>query len=100
MSSRSRVISKCLYEGQYGKQSLAEFTAKSFILSASRPDDITVVKRGRNVRLEVEKKERLREKPRKATKEIEATGDLVTNHVNVVRSGESVVHQDPRNLKH
>ena len=25
------------------------------------------------------------EKPRKATKEIETTGDLVTNHVNVVR---------------
>ena len=66
---------------------------KSFTLSASRPDNIAVVKRGKNVRLEIEK-ERLREKPRKATKEIEATGDLVTNHVNVVRPGESVIHQN------
>ena len=45
---------------------------KSFTLSVSRPDNIAVVKRGKNVRLEIEK-ERLREKPRKATKEIEAT---------------------------
>ena len=72
---------------------------KSFTLSESRPDNITVVKRGKNVRLEIEKKERLREKPRKATKEIEATGDLVTNHVNVVRPGKSVIHQDSQKLE-
>ena len=41
---------------------------KSFILSASIPDNISVVKRGKNVRLEIEKKERLRKKLRKATK--------------------------------
>ena len=45
---------------------------KSFILSGSRPDKIAVVKSRKNVRLETEKKERLREKPRKVTKEIEA----------------------------
>ena len=72
------------YEGQYRKQSLAEFPSEGFILNASRPDNIAVVKRGTNVRLEVEKKERPRDKPRKVT-EIEATGDLVANHINVVR---------------
>ena len=57
-----------------------------------------MVKKGKNVRPEVEK-ERLRENPRKATKEIEATGDLVTNHVNVVRPGERVIHLDPQKLE-
>ena len=42
---------------------------------------------------------RLREKPRKATKEVEATGDLVTNHVNVFEPGESVIHQDSQKLE-
>ena len=85
-SSRSRVISASMTDSTASKVQ-QNFQTKCFTLSASRPDNIAVVKKGKNVRLEVEKKERLREKPRKATKEIEATGDL-TNHVNVVGPGE------------
>ena len=89
-SCRSRVISMSM------KDSMVS-TVKCFILSTFIPDNITVVRRGKNLRLEIEK-ERLSEEPRKVTKEIEATGDLVTNHINVARPGEGVVHYDPQKL--
>ena len=92
-SSRSRVISSSTKDSMASKVKQS-FQAKSFILNASRPDNIAVVKRGKNVRLEIEKKERPKKKPRKTKTEIEAMGDLVINHVKVVRPGESVIHQN------
>ena len=65
-SRRSRIISTPT-ENSTASKVQQGFQAKSFIPSASRPNNITVVKSGKNVGLEVEKKERLREKPRKLT---------------------------------
>ena len=66
-SSRSRIISTPTKDSTTSKVQKS-FQAKSFILSTPRPDDITVVKGRKNVRLQIKKKEGLGEKPREATK--------------------------------
>ena len=67
------------YEGQYGKQSLIEFLSEVLHFWCIQTRQHRNSQRPANIRLEIEKRERLGEKPRKAAKEIEAMGDLVTN---------------------
>ena len=60
------------------------FQAARFILSTARPDDITIVKVGKDVRFKISEEERAREKPRESTKKVEMTAYFSTDHVNMI----------------
>ena len=60
------------------------FQAARFILSTARPDDITIVKVGKDVRFKISEEERARKKPREPTKKVETTAYFSTDHVNMI----------------
>ena len=53
-------------------------------MSTARPDDITIVKVGKDVRFKISEEERAREKPRESTKKVEMTAYFSTDHVNMI----------------
>ena len=53
-------------------------------MSTTRPDDITIVKVGKDVRFEISEEERGRKKPREPTKKVETTAYLFTDNVNMI----------------
>lgn len=60
------------------------FKAKGLKFSTPEPNNIAVVKVGKNVRLEEKKQKGPRKKPRETTKQVQTARDLLTYHVNVI----------------
>ena len=69
-------------------------------LCASRPNNVTIIKMWKNVRFEIKEKKRSSEIPRKPSKEIETTGDLPTDHVDVITPSKSVIDKNTNLLEH
>ena len=54
-----------------------------FFLNTARPDNITIVKVGENIRFKIGEKERARKKPGESAQKIETTIHLSTDKANV-----------------
>ena len=72
---------------------------RSLRLSAPGPDNVTVVKERENVRLNEEKKKRLRKKPRETAKKIEVAKHFGTDRVDMVGPCKCVIDGDSQKLE-
>ena len=76
------------------------FQAARFILSTARPDDITIVKVGKDVRFKISEEERARKKPREPTKKVETTAYFSTDHVSMITPSQGIVYKHTKILEH
>jgi hypothetical protein len=71
------------------------------LLCIARPNNVTVIKGGKNnIWLKKQKHLKVEEETKRDGKKIKTTGNLAAYQVNVIQPSESVIHLHPKNLKH